>query len=198
MVRAEAYIIQPTRFRRRIYGPIITPDVIFRSRPALIQQPHFLNDSKLKRSKLTFTQTEDRIQTFKRISRRTCNVAKNTTILSVVRNGGQTKQLRGYAVETVRRGRTGHTLFRDTGTIMFLRPLPWLLLLCGLELFGLALTRAADQPSAAKTLVWGPGLEANVVLPARFFYIQAVDSSGRKWVSHDVSSLLLYTSGAAK
>ncbi|KAM6984990.1 protein O-glucosyltransferase 2 [Aplochiton taeniatus] len=33
-------------------------------------------------------------------------------------------------------------------------------------------------PSAAKTLVWGPGLQANIVLPARFFYIQAVDRSG--------------------
>ncbi|XP_033843281.1 protein O-glucosyltransferase 2 [Periophthalmus magnuspinnatus] len=32
--------------------------------------------------------------------------------------------------------------------------------------------------SASKTFVWGPGLEPNVVLPARFFYIQAVDSRG--------------------
>lgn len=36
-----------------------------------------------------------------------------------------------------------------------------------------------SSPSAAKTLVWGPGLEPNVVLPARFFYIQAVDSTGK-------------------
>lgn len=35
-------------------------------------------------------------------------------------------------------------------------------------------------PSATRTLVWGSGLEANIVLPARFFYIQTVDSSGRK------------------
>lgn len=41
-------------------------------------------------------------------------------------------------------------------------------------------TQTGSVPSAAKTLVWGPGLEANVVLPARFFYIQAVDRSGKK------------------
>lgn len=35
-------------------------------------------------------------------------------------------------------------------------------------------------PSAAKSLVWGPGLEAKVVLPARYFFIQAADSDGRK------------------
>lgn len=68
---------------------------------------------------------------------------------------------------------------------MLLRPLPQLLLLLyRLGFFGQGLPGvwAADVPSAAKTLVWGPGLEADVVLPARFFYIQAVDSSGRKWV----------------
>lgn len=59
---------------------------------------------------------------------------------------------------------------------------PLLLLLLRLGLFGPGLLGvwAADKPSAARTLVWGPGLEAEVVLPARFFYIQAVDSSGRK------------------
>lgn len=36
-----------------------------------------------------------------------------------------------------------------------------------------------SSPSAGTTLVWGPGLEPNVVLPARFFYIQAVDSAGK-------------------
>lgn len=39
--------------------------------------------------------------------------------------------------------------------------------------------QADKVPSASKTLVWGPGLDANIVLPARFFYIQAVDSSGK-------------------
>lgn len=59
-------------------------------------------------------------------------------------------------------------------------PLPWLLL-CSLGLFRHAPRGAVADPtpSAAQTLVWGPGLEPNVVLPARFFFIQAVDSSGR-------------------
>lgn len=73
---------------------------------------------------------------------------------------------------------------KDSGrwTVMFLGPLSWLLLLCCLGLFTRELpgAQAGSVPSAAKTLVWGPGLEANIVLPARFFYIQAVDSSGRK------------------
>ncbi|KAA8588333.1 hypothetical protein FQN60_001527 [Etheostoma spectabile] len=64
---------------------------------------------------------------------------------------------------------------------MSLRLFAWLLLLFCVDLFRHELTGAhADSvPSAAKTLVWGPGLETNVVLPARFFYVQAVDSSGR-------------------
>ncbi|KAI1885473.1 hypothetical protein AGOR_G00220560 [Albula goreensis] len=40
-----------------------------------------------------------------------------------------------------------------------------------------------SAPSAARTLVWGPGLEANIVLPARFFFIQAVDSGGTNCTS---------------
>lgn len=60
---------------------------------------------------------------------------------------------------------------------------PWWLLFClavlGHDLRG---SQAGSTPSAANTLVWGPGLEASVVLPARFFYIQAADSSGKKWV----------------
>uniref|UniRef100_A0A8C6UZK6 Protein O-glucosyltransferase 2 n=1 Tax=Neogobius melanostomus TaxID=47308 RepID=A0A8C6UZK6_9GOBI len=40
-----------------------------------------------------------------------------------------------------------------------------------------------SSPSAAKTLVWGPGLEPNVVLPARFFYIQAVDTKGSNFTT---------------
>ncbi|TRY91845.1 hypothetical protein DNTS_027194 [Danionella cerebrum] len=35
--------------------------------------------------------------------------------------------------------------------------------------------------SASRTLLWGPGLETDVVLPARFFFIQAVDSTGRNF-----------------
>lgn len=43
-----------------------------------------------------------------------------------------------------------------------------------------ALGADSAAPNAAKTLVWGPGLDPNIVLPARFFFIQAVDLSGRK------------------
>lgn len=32
-----------------------------------------------------------------------------------------------------------------------------------------------------KTLVWGPGLKPdNIVLPARYFFIHAIDETGRK------------------
>ncbi|XP_041054964.1 protein O-glucosyltransferase 3 [Carcharodon carcharias] len=35
-----------------------------------------------------------------------------------------------------------------------------------------------EEVSAAKSLVWGPGLRADVVLPVRYFYIQAVTYTG--------------------
>ena len=41
-------------------------------------------------------------------------------------------------------------------------------------------TLAGSVPCAATSLVWGPGLEAKVVLPARYFFIQAADTNGRK------------------
>ncbi|KAL7881275.1 hypothetical protein AOLI_G00081230 [Acnodon oligacanthus] len=41
----------------------------------------------------------------------------------------------------------------------------------------------SPAPSAAESLVWGLGLEADAVLPARFFFIQAVDESGRNFTS---------------
>ncbi|KAM9851095.1 protein O-glucosyltransferase 2 [Aulostomus maculatus] len=64
---------------------------------------------------------------------------------------------------------------------MLLGFLPWFLLLFCLDPLRCEFPGAqgGPVPSAAKTLVWGPGLEPNIVLPARFFYIQAVDSSGR-------------------
>ena len=34
--------------------------------------------------------------------------------------------------------------------------------------------------SLSKTVIWGPGLQVDVVLPARYFFIQAVDSFGNK------------------
>ncbi|ELW71476.1 KDEL motif-containing protein 1 [Tupaia chinensis] len=37
--------------------------------------------------------------------------------------------------------------------------------------------------SPQKSEIWGPGLKADVVLPARYFYIQAVDTSGNKFTS---------------
>ncbi|XP_045412613.1 protein O-glucosyltransferase 3 isoform X2 [Lemur catta] len=47
----------------------------------------------------------------------------------------------------------------------------------------LALLVAAGAPgapvSARRSLVWGPGLQAAVVLPVRYFYLQAVNSEGR-------------------
>ncbi|KAL4687986.1 hypothetical protein H8957_004596 [Semnopithecus entellus] len=47
----------------------------------------------------------------------------------------------------------------------------------------LALLVAAGAPevlvSAPRSLVWGPGLQAAVVLPVRYFYLQAVNSEGQ-------------------
>lgn len=37
-----------------------------------------------------------------------------------------------------------------------------------------------SQLSPEKSLAWGPGLRAQVVLPARYFYIQAVDTEGNR------------------
>lgn len=36
--------------------------------------------------------------------------------------------------------------------------------------------------SPANSLVWGPGLEVKFVVPARYFYIQAVDKYNQKYV----------------
>ncbi|KAF3842938.1 hypothetical protein F7725_001787 [Dissostichus mawsoni] len=64
---------------------------------------------------------------------------------------------------------------------MSLRIFSCLLLLFCLDIFRheVLLGAQADSVlSAAQTLVWGPGLDTDVVLPARFFFIQAVDGSG--------------------
>ena len=34
---------------------------------------------------------------------------------------------------------------------------------------------------ASKFLVWGPGLNVKIVLPVRYFYVQAVDDNGNKY-----------------
>ncbi|XP_043927887.1 protein O-glucosyltransferase 2 [Protopterus annectens] len=40
-----------------------------------------------------------------------------------------------------------------------------------------------SKVSPTKTLIWGPGLEAEIVLPARYFFIQAVDNDGKNFTS---------------
>lgn len=60
-----------------------------------------------------------------------------------------------------------------------MRRLPWALLLPP-QLVLLVVTRAPEAPvSAPRSLVWGPGLQAGVVLPVRYFYLQAVSSEGQ-------------------
>ena len=44
----------------------------------------------------------------------------------------------------------------------------------------------SQKISRKRTLVWGPGLNAKAVLPARYFFIQAVDKNGLKWVEREV------------
>ena len=40
--------------------------------------------------------------------------------------------------------------------------------------------------SLTKSLVWGPGLKVNIVLPVRYFFIQPVDSQGHKYAAYSV------------
>lgn len=87
---------------------------------------------------------------------------------------------------------------RPQGTLMSLQAALRLLLFFCLDGPGRGQpgAQADEAPSAANTLVWGPGLDANVVLPARFFYIQAVDSSGRKWVQRAEMCCLFIKGGS--
>ena len=39
---------------------------------------------------------------------------------------------------------------------------------------------AQSSLSLENTLIWGPGLDASITLPARFFFIQAVNTQGEK------------------
>lgn len=52
-------------------------------------------------------------------------------------------------------------------------------------LFALITVAACSKstPSASTSLVWGIGLESDAVLPARFFFIQAVDKSGNNFTT---------------
>ncbi|RXM98719.1 KDEL motif-containing protein 1 [Acipenser ruthenus] len=57
-------------------------------------------------------------------------------------------------------------------------------LLCTVLVFALSgISNGSKIPSAVKSLVWGSGLEPNIVLPARYFFIQAVDNSGQNFTS---------------
>ncbi len=38
----------------------------------------------------------------------------------------------------------------------------------------------AVNVDSRNSIVWGPGLKADFTVPARYFYIQAVDTSGNK------------------
>lgn len=52
--------------------------------------------------------------------------------------------------------------------------------LLALQLALLVASGAPEAPlSAPRSLVWGPGLQAGVVLPVRYFYLQAVSSEGQ-------------------
>ena len=44
----------------------------------------------------------------------------------------------------------------------------------------LAVSLTAKKISVEKSMVYGPGLSSNIVMPARYFYIQAVDAKGKK------------------
>jgi len=48
---------------------------------------------------------------------------------------------------------------------------------------------ATGVVSLTKSLVWGPGLDVNIVLPVRYFFIQPVDSDGHKYVLFVVIAL---------
>jgi len=43
--------------------------------------------------------------------------------------------------------------------------------------------------SVTRSLVWGPGLDVDIVLPVRYFFIQPVDTKGHKYVLFRVIAL---------
>lgn len=43
-----------------------------------------------------------------------------------------------------------------------------------------AAAAASGRLSAERSAVWGPGLRAEAALPARYFYVQAVDAEGQR------------------
>lgn len=50
-----------------------------------------------------------------------------------------------------------------------------------------------EEVSARRSLVWGPGLRAEVVLPVRYFYIQAVSNTGENITSSPGSNIFIVT-----
>lgn len=52
-----------------------------------------------------------------------------------------------------------------------------LLLVCT---FSAVCGQSIPDINPTECLIWGPGLEAEAVLPVRYFFIQAVDSSQQK------------------
>lgn len=86
-----------------------------------------------------------------------------------------TGQIRGWATSPPLR--PAAELDRSGPATM--RRLPRALLL-PLQLAVLVAAAAPEAPvSAPRSLVWGPGLQADVVLPVRYFYLQAISSEGR-------------------
>ncbi|KAM8860636.1 protein O-glucosyltransferase 3 isoform 2-T2 [Synchiropus picturatus] len=56
----------------------------------------------------------------------------------------------------------------------------WCLVLAAVVGFRL-LPCACERVSPERCLLWGPGLQPDLVLPVRYFYIQAVDERGANW-----------------
>ena len=57
----------------------------------------------------------------------------------------------------------------------------WLNFICIILILMLEFVRGETRKiSRKKSVVWGPGLDAKAVLPARYFFIQAVDRKGVK------------------
>ncbi len=47
-------------------------------------------------------------------------------------------------------------------------------------IFGNLAYVGAREVDVKKTLIFGPAFEADIVIPVRYFYIQAVDEDGKK------------------
>ena len=53
-------------------------------------------------------------------------------------------------------------------------------------IFGIAeLSYSIVNVSPSKSLIWGPGLQSSFNVPVRYFFIQAVDEHGNKFVDSE-------------